>query len=304
MPAHRCPPQTPAGRRGQCRQARPGKAIRGNQAKQHPEVLGSRPDGHGKLCQTLAAYDKPDVGWRRRAGMRDVHTITYAELVERQERDRRAFGRMLLNWRRGNGWTQYTVCSWAEEAGFEAISYGNLSVIEQGKAGELRQKAFWQLWEVNRRIAARDWGNVPDPRIEEKLKPAIPLGDGSCPVWGPVEFWACYCGLRAVPAAFRNTPAPTVNQRKAAELSARWRHQLRSVVEDCDLDPGEAMEALVSQAGEEQSRRFYAVLTGFGDYSPEELRGLWLEEGLYRPGQWLDQWEEMTRRGSKEASGR
>ena len=128
--------------------------------------------------------------------MRDVHTITYAELVERQERDRRAFGRMLLNWRRGNGWTQYTVCSWAEEAGFEAISYGNLSVIEQGKAGELRQKAFWQLWEVNRRIAAREWGNVPDPLIEEKLKPAIPLGDGSCPVWGPLEFWACYCTSR------------------------------------------------------------------------------------------------------------
>ncbi|TGG94772.1 MAG: hypothetical protein ERJ67_01720 [Aphanocapsa feldmannii 277cV] len=79
---------------------------------------------------------------------------------------------------------------------------------------------------------------------------------------------------------------------------------MRSVVKDCDLDPGEAMDALVSQAGEEQGRRFYAVLTGFGDYSPEELRGLWLEEGLYRPGQWLDQWEEATRRDSKEASGR
>ena len=230
-----------------------------------------------------------------------MHTITYAELVERQEGDRRAFGRMLLNWRRGNGWTQYTVCNWAKEAGFEAISYGNLSVIEQGKAGELRQKAFWQLWEVNRRIAARDWGNVRGPLIEEKLKPAMPLGDEACPVWGPLEFLACYSGLRAVPDAFRTTPAPTIRQRKATELSARWRHQLRRVVEDCGLDPGEAMDALVSQAGEEQRRRFYAVLTGFGDYSPEELRSLWLEESLYRPGQWLDQWEEAARRGSEQA---
>ena len=36
------------------------------------------------------------------------------------------------------------------------ISYGNLSVIEQGKAGELRQKSFWQLGELNRRIAAKE----------------------------------------------------------------------------------------------------------------------------------------------------
>ena len=93
--------------------------------------------------------------------------ITYAELLERQEENRAAFGRMLLNWRRTNGWTQYTACSWAEEAGFDAISYGNLSVIEQGKAGELRQKAFWQLAELNRRIAEQDWGTIQSQAIKQ-----------------------------------------------------------------------------------------------------------------------------------------
>jgi len=109
--------------------------------------------------------------------------ITYAELLERQHQSRPAFGRMLLNWRRRNGWTQYTACSWAEEAGFEMISYGNLSVIEQGKAGELRQKAFWQLGELNRRIADKDWGPVKTQAIKEKLENAIPLGDNDCPIW-------------------------------------------------------------------------------------------------------------------------
>jgi hypothetical protein len=113
--------------------------------------------------------------------------ITYAELLERQEENRAAFGRMLLNWRRTNGWTQYTACSWAEEAGFDAISYGNLSVIEQGKAGELRQKAFWQLGELNRRIADKDWGPVKSQAIKEKLENAIPLGDNDCPTWTPLE---------------------------------------------------------------------------------------------------------------------
>lgn len=33
---------------------------------------------------------------------------TYAELLAQQAASRLAFGRMLLNWRRCNGWSQYT----------------------------------------------------------------------------------------------------------------------------------------------------------------------------------------------------
>jgi hypothetical protein len=221
--------------------------------------------------------------------------ITYAELLERQEENRTAFGRMLLNWRRTNGWTQYTACSWAEEAGFEAISYGNLSVIEQGKAGELRQKAFWQLGELNRRIAEKDWGPVKSQAIKEKLENAIPLGDDESPAWTPLELWACYCGLREVPAAFRTTPAPTVGQRKATELSAKWRNQMRRVVDECGLEPSDALSSLAVEASEEHRKRFFAVLTGFGDYKPEELAPLWVESDLYLPKRWLDQWEAANR---------
>ena len=217
--------------------------------------------------------------------------VTYAELLEHQEENRAAFGRMLLNWRRGNGWTQYTACSWAEEVGFETISYGNLSVIEQGKAGELRQKAFWQLGELNRRIADQDWGSVKDQAIKEKLEGAVPLGDKDCPVWTPLEFWACYCGLREVPDAFRTTPAPTIGQRKATELSSKWRNQMRRVVDDCGLEPSDALNSLAAEASEEHRKRFYAVLTGFCDYKPEELAPLWVEGDSYQPKRWLDQWE-------------
>ncbi|MEY3930620.1 MAG: hypothetical protein RLZZ516_2330 [Cyanobacteriota bacterium] len=117
-----------------------------------------------------------------------------------------AFGRMLLNWRKRNGFTQYTVCNWAKEADFDAISYGNLSVIEQGKAGELRQKAFFQLAEMNRRIAEHDWGPVKDPVIRARLEEARPIGDDACPVWGALELWACYTGMREVPEAYRSAP--------------------------------------------------------------------------------------------------
>ena len=37
--------------------------------------------------------------------------------MAQQAASRVAFGRMLLNWRRRNGWTQYTACTWAEAIG-------------------------------------------------------------------------------------------------------------------------------------------------------------------------------------------
>jgi hypothetical protein len=107
---------------------------------------------------------------------------SYEELLAQQEPSRLAFGRMLLNWRRRNGWTQYTVCNWAKAIGepSSVISYGNLSVIEQGKAGELRQRSFWQLGELNRRIAAREWGRFGDAALRKKLEAAMPLGAHCC----------------------------------------------------------------------------------------------------------------------------
>ena len=163
-------------------------------------------------------------------------------------------------------------------------------MIEQGKAGELRQRAFWQLWELNRRIAGRDWGRFRDRELRQKLEAAIPLGDAECPVWGPLEFWACYGGLRPVPVVFAVSPAPVIGPRQATLLSNRWRQQLRSLIESHQLDPATALAALMHLAGEEHRKGFYAVLTGFRAYSPQELSVLWLHGDHYRPQQWLEQW--------------
>ena len=217
----------------------------------------------------------------------------YEVLLQQQEESRGVFGRMLLNWRRRNGWTQYTACSWAEAIGEPSlvISYGNLSVIEQGKAGELRQRAFWQLWELNRRIASGDWGRIGDAELRRKLEGATPIGDDAAPVWGPLEFWACYCGLRPVPPAFASTPAPLIGARQAAVLSSRWRRQLQALIEEHQLDAAVALDALMALAGEEHRRDFYAVLTGFRRYTPAELSVLWVEKDRYRPELWLEQWQ-------------
>ena len=119
---------------------------------------------------------------------------------------------------------------------------------------------------------------------------AIPLGDAECPVWGPLEFWACYGGLRPVPEAFAVSPAPVIGPRHAALLSNRWRQQLRSLIAAHQLDPATALAELMQLVGEEHRQGFYAVLTGFRAYSPQELSALWLHGERYRPEQWLEQW--------------
>ena len=120
-----------------------------------------------------------------------------------QDLHRVAFGRMLYNWRKRHGWTQYSYC---EAVGPVAISYGNLSVIENGKAGELRQKAFFQLEEMNLRVQHKDWKDVKDHELLALLEKAEPIGDEDVPVWGAVEFWSCYIGRRPVPEALRSGP--------------------------------------------------------------------------------------------------
>lgn len=167
-------------------------------------------------------------------------------------------------------------------------------MIEQGKAGELRQRAFWQLWELNRRIASGDWGRIGDAELRRKLEAATPLGDEAAPVWGPLEFWACYCGLRPVPPAFASTPAPLIGARQAAVLSSRWRRQLQTLIEEHQLD--------AALAGEEHRRDFYAVLTGFRRYTPAELLVLWLEKDRYRPELWLEQWKRSLPAGKASAA--
>ena len=89
--------------------------------------------------------------------------------VDSQAAAREDFGRMLRLWRERNGWTQYTAERWGREAGFRTVSSGNISMVEQGKAGDLRAQAHFQLGDVNRRLAEKDWGPVKSQEIRQAL---------------------------------------------------------------------------------------------------------------------------------------
>jgi hypothetical protein len=226
----------------------------------------------------------------------------FAEIEARQAEARLAFGRMLRLWRERNGWTQYTVADWGKEAGFPAISYGNLSAIEQGKAGELRRPAFFQLAEVNRRIAEQSWGRLKSQALKDKLKGATAIVDDDGTLWGPIELWSCYVGLRPVPTAFQPKPrpeAPSVALQEARALSAAWRELVSSAVDERDLDAFEAVQEIARQAPLPLRKQLRTVLTSFGDYEPEQLKELW--DGEWLPERWIRAWLENLSPAAGEA---
>jgi len=215
----------------------------------------------------------------------------FAEMEARQGEARLAFGRMLRLWRERNGWTQYTVGEWGKEVGFPAISYGNLSAIEQGKAGELRRPAFFQLAEANQRLFEGRLGAIRSPELRQKIEAGKPiLGEDGKP-WGPQELWACYVGLQAVPEAFRETPrpaAPRTTAQQAKELSRQWREQVGAAIEAHGLDPLQALQAIARLAPSAQRKQLRTVLSSFGDYSPADLQQLW--DGDWLPQQGINTW--------------
>ena len=103
-------------------------------------------------------------------------------------------------------------------------------MIEQGKAGELRQKAFFQLEELNRRLAEKDWGPVKSQRLKDQLKNAEPLRGDDDKLWDAVDFWSCYIGYVPVPSTYQTAPAPTLTAKRAEELCQKWRQHVRRVI--------------------------------------------------------------------------
>ncbi len=217
----------------------------------------------------------------------------FQSYVDSQAAAREDFGRMLRLWRERNGWTQYTVERWGREAGFRTVSSGNISMVEQGKAGDLRAQAHFQLADVNRRIAEKDWGTVKSQEIRQALAEATAIRGDAGQLWGPTEFWSCYVGLLPVPQTYRrpdNEPMPEVSADLATELSAQWRQQFTQEASRRGLDPIETLQGVARQAPAAQRKTLRAVLASFRDYEAGELAELW--EGEWLPERWIRLWSE------------
>jgi transcriptional regulator with XRE-family HTH domain len=214
--------------------------------------------------------------------------MTETEIQANKER----FGSMIRNWRIQQGWTQYTAHNWAKEAGFDTISYGNWSVIESGKSGELRFASFLQFEELFRRLHERDYGSITDELTRKRVEDSKPILNSAGRPWDAVDLIACYLGRKDVPETLTKAQAPTISDKALKALCSRWR---RMVQQHAEASPNrtQALNRLIQLVPPECDGGFYEMLMGF-DYTHQELARLWVHTTTYKPEQWIHDWEQLA----------
>lgn len=214
--------------------------------------------------------------------------MTEAEIQANKDR----FGSMIRNWRFQQGWTQYTAHYWAKEAGFDTISYGNWSVIESGKSGELRFASFLQFEELFRRLHERDYGSITNEATRKRVEDSSPICHPDGRPWDAVDLIACYLGRKDVPEALTVPQAPSISDKALKALCSRWRRMVQQHAATTK-DRTKALKLLEDFMPDEHVRRFRELLMGF-DYTQQELARLWVHTNIYWPEKWIDDWKQLT----------
>jgi transcriptional regulator with XRE-family HTH domain len=198
------------------------------------------------------------------------------------------FGAMLRRWRQLNGWTQYTVNSWAKQAGFDAVAPSTLSVMENGKAFKPRPETFFALGEANRRIDAGDFTGVTDRALLELLQQGKALVGDDAVVWGPAEFWSCHVGLLPVPQLYAEAylPVEQVSDQEAAALSEHLATAFRQAAQEAGAGPIAALRAASRRVPPKHRGRFQSVASGLSVFSGAEVLQLGGPKVL---GDWIRQ---------------
>lgn len=128
---------------------------------------------------------------------------TYEDRLQELKASAAEFGKTLIAWRGVNGWTQYTIDKWAEDAQFKYPSYGNLSVIENGKNLNPRPTTFIQFGDLNQRIASISQQallKIKDKDLRQIIKKSKPIETFYCGTWDAQHFFMHFIGLLPRPS--------------------------------------------------------------------------------------------------------
>lgn len=212
----------------------------------------------------------------------------------RRQQGAKAFGRMIRRWRILNNWTQYTGQRWSEAAGFDFLSHGGLSPLEAGTVKHPRWILFGHFAEMNRRLAAQDFGGVHDRQLLDQLKGAQPMRDDDGGILEEEVLAGIHMGTRRVPAELwvpEPDPAPALTDADAAALCETWR---ALVAEECarrGQRKVSCLNTLKSFVPAADLELFQDVVADQTTYTADQLQRLWSVDH-WLPNTWIEAWTE------------
>ena len=204
--------------------------------------------------------------------------------------ERIAFGNLMRQWFKRNGWPQDVPHRLAKFTGATGPWNSQISTVMAGKL-DPKPAFFVALGRFNQTVAEQDFRGVTDRRLVDQLKDAEPLCDDAGRVLTAPDFFSLFVGLADAPSRY-DAPA-VISDEEAKARSELQRTGFQKRAQDLMISPREAWEQLsrfAENMSDAQLARFKDVLSGWGDWSGEELTAMPADGGWCEPGAALDRW--------------
>lgn len=204
------------------------------------------------------------------------------------------FGKVFKMWFARNGWPQDVPHKLHEVIPTGGPWNSQISVCMSGRL-EPKVGFFIACSKFNKLIADQSFPGVTNQRLADHLRGAEPMRLESGEPFVAHDFFNLYAGLMEVPSAYLVPEAPILTEDDAKARSVAMRAAFQKVAAYRMLNPMAAWESLIpllSTMTIDQRNRFKEVLSGWADYSVEELEAVssLRSEYAYTPGVALYEW--------------
>ena len=224
------------------------------------------------------------------AGMNQEKQAHDARLADQ----RIAFGLLLLNWRRRNGWSGRTPSEWADhcpELLLERIGNSAWSRLENGRGVDTPPCTFEALGMINKLLAQEYRGKLPPGELRRRIYEGKPIEDETHGVWGTAEFFCAFLGYIEIPEEYRAT-APDLSIEEASKISGQWSAWFVRAMEEESFELVETLVDIEKYFGElplPLCHKLTQVLLGLKVFQPSELKAM-RQGDEYLPDVVLSEW--------------
>lgn len=162
-------------------------------------------------------------------------------------------GRLLLKFRKRNGWAGQTAEDWAKtcpDLWPVRIANSVWTNLETGKAKIPSLSTFEALGIMNELLDGHDRGHIPQLILRSRVYDAEPIRGDDGKVWSRHDFFDLYINKLQIPAAYDSPPvSKDMTQADAADASEVIRESFRQFLGDSGMGPIAAVGRIIGSIG-------------------------------------------------------